>query len=265
MGDRRPPVRNFKKGEERTKLTRNLQQLQAALQQRITNAASCKLACEKLCESAFHKPDVQMMIGRLGLLEDVQEAMQRHEKSAELQEAACRTVAAVGGHQANCNKAAELLPEIISAMGAHVGSPSVPEAACRAVSAIALNPKSREACCSLKVLSAIQKCMRAHRGNPGLQEAAFSAVSNVVLETPSTQAQAVRLGLVDDIDVGMKAHATVTKVVERGQVAIERCTAVATTAGTAATETAEVEDGGDDADDLDEEEEECSEEEDDDA
>ena len=252
MGDRRPPQKSFKAGKDRIKLTKNLQQLQTALQQRITNAASCKVACQQLCECATHKADTQMMIGRLGLLEDIQDAMQRHEKSAELQEAACRVIVAVAGHQSNCNKAAELLPEIKAALGTHIGSPVVLEAACRAISVTAGNPKSREVCGSLKMLSAIQKCIKAHKGNPGVQEAAFSAVSNLVLDTPTTKAQAERLGLKEDIETGMKTHGTVPKVVERGQIAIERCSATA--AAGEGTEGIEDGEGGDEDDEEEDEE-----------
>ena len=257
MGDRRPPQKSFKAGKDRIKLTKNLQQLQTALQQRIANAASCKVACQQLCDCATHKGDNQMMIGRLGLLEDIQDAMQRHAKSAELQEAACRVVSAVGGHQSNCNKAAELLPDIKAALVAHTASPAVLEAACRAISVVCVNPKSREICGSLKMLSAIHKCIKAHKGNAGLQEAAFSAVSNVVRDTPATKVQAERLGLKEDIEAGMKAHGNVPKVVERGQIAIERCLAPDPEGEDGDVESDGIEGGGgggdDDGDDEDEE------------
>lgn len=224
-------MRKFGAGQERQKLSKAVAGLQEAMQQRLSNAASCTAACRQLADMTYRNGDAQMLVGRAGLLEDIADAMEKHVKVAELQEAACRALGAIGAEPLNVNKACALLPAVRAAMKAHPSVASVQEAACRAVDVLTAQPKARAAVSSTRLLASIQSAMKLHRRVASLQEAACSAISNSVLDCVATQEQAARLGLTEDIAAAAAAHPTAPKVVDRSRTALERLSAAPPAAG----------------------------------
>eukprot|EP00192_Tetraselmis_astigmatica_P021845 CAMPEP_0117649730 /NCGR_PEP_ID=MMETSP0804-20121206/1143_1 /TAXON_ID=1074897 /ORGANISM="Tetraselmis astigmatica, Strain CCMP880" /LENGTH=266 /DNA_ID=CAMNT_0005455517 /DNA_START=296 /DNA_END=1093 /DNA_ORIENTATION=- len=225
MAPKRPPMKNFKAGSRQEKLTRELKTVQMAMAQRQSNAVAMQQALQVLVDRAYLKPDHQMLIGRMGLLEDIQAVMQWHPDDSAVQEIACRAIAAVAVHPLNTSKPLKLglFQEIRNAMVAHPASVPVQEAACRAVSVCSSTAKARDCARSLKLLQAVQCALKKHMLSITVIEEAAFAVSNIVNEDPSNQALAVKLRVPEDLRAAMAAHQTADKLVKRCAIALERC------------------------------------------
>eukprot|EP00727_Mastigamoeba_balamuthi_P008691 m51a1_g4444 hypothetical protein (497) ;mRNA; f:132031-133836 len=135
-------------------------------------------ACDALASLA-DVPAAPTEVSLLGGFQDIRDAMDRYEASAEVQYECCRALAELARRSPvarSCVAELCLVPRAVRAMRSHPLDPRVQLSACRVVHATCSgSPEAQLACSRVGAARCVVEAARGHRGDAGVVEAALAA------------------------------------------------------------------------------------------
>lgn len=162
--------------------------------------------------------------GRMGILEQLQLAIQRHLESVRVQKEACSTVCLLCRNQPeNAEEAGklDLLSDLQDALRTHPADPGVQRWVCGSIANIcAINLENRARAGKLGLIPDMKKVLFRTREQPNIQKLACAAIWAMCISNEENKAEAGRIGLLLDICTTLAKHSSDEEVNHYGHGAI---------------------------------------------